>query len=136
MSRPAPDEPTGTSLPEKPAPVQSNMPPQAGQQQQQHLQPLELPQPEPFRPSRAFTLGKLTLASFNFVFAIITLGLAVGLVTWSIEFESFIGAIIVAVVVSTDPEPRTHLGPQSPTLLFGICRLTIPPHRVPRPASR
>lgn len=101
MEQPTAEQSTERQLPEKPSAVQFNMPQHQHQQQQQHFQPVELPKVEPFKPSKPFSVGKVTLASFNFVFAIITLGLSLGLITLAWSFDSFIGVIIAASAVSS-----------------------------------
>lgn len=64
---------------------------------QQHFQPLGLPKVEPFAPSKPFSVAKLVLGGFNLVFAIIALGLSLGLVSTSFTFDTFIVVIIMAV---------------------------------------
>lgn len=92
-------------LPEKPRAAQLGTPHQhatqsTGFQGQPQFQPLELPQTEHFRPSRPFTVGKVTLASFHLVFAIIALGLSLGLISFGWESDSLLGDIIAAAAVS------------------------------------
>lgn len=89
--------------PVKPAPalVNSAHNPHPGQNQQ--FQPAQLNTGgDAFRPSRSFSLGKLTLACFNFVFAIIVLGLSVGNITVAL-FDGIM-LILAASLVST-PHP-------------------------------
>lgn len=105
MEQPTAEQPVERQLPEKPSAVQFHMPQQNSSQpvgQQPQYQPLELPKVEPFKPSKPFSVGKVTLASFNFVFAIITLGLSLGFVSLAWSFDSFIGVIIAAVAVSPE----------------------------------
>ncbi|KAF3766812.1 hypothetical protein M406DRAFT_350271 [Cryphonectria parasitica EP155] len=94
------------SIPEKPAPAQfSNMPSSQTAQpavRQSQFQPIELPPVEKFKPSRPFSLGKLVLGGFNLVFAVITLGLSVGVITQFYYFDAWLGAIIMAAAVAED----------------------------------
>lgn len=109
MENPPSTQPGG---PEKPAAVRFSSPAQhAGSQHaQQHLQPIELPRPEPFRTSKPFAVAKLALGSFNLTFAIIALGLSLGVITTVSAFDSFLGAIICISLVS----PRNPRGCGNP----------------------
>lgn len=94
---------TDTTLPEKPAAVQHSMPQHTVSQaagQQPHFQPYELPKVEPFRPSKPFSVAKVTIASCNVIFAITALGLAVGLICVDWAYDSILGDIIAAAAVS------------------------------------
>ncbi|PSR81441.1 hypothetical protein BD289DRAFT_439170 [Coniella lustricola] len=72
--------------------------PQAGTPYSQPLKPFSVPKPAPFQTSRTFVIGKLVLAGCTFLFAIITLGLAVAMaVAWP-AYISMIAAVIVAIV--------------------------------------
>lgn len=85
---------------QQPAPVaEKPAGPQAhGQHPQwQQWQP---PKPEPFKPSKPFSVGKVALATANFVFAVITLGLSLALVTQYTLLDSWLSAIIAAAAVS------------------------------------
>ncbi|KAI3391448.1 hypothetical protein diail_7337 [Diaporthe ilicicola] len=85
------------SGPEKPTAARMSTPGHAANHQQpapQQFQPVELPKPEPFRTSKPFAVAKFALGSFNLVFAIVALGLTLGLVTDSYAFDSFIAVII------------------------------------------
>lgn len=100
---------SGTNIPEKAAAAAQFGTPQqdarpVAQQTQYH--PLELPKIEKFKPSKPFSVGKLTLACFNLVFAIITLGLSLGIVSLAFSYDSSIGVIIAAVAVSILPVPE------------------------------
>ncbi|POS80242.1 hypothetical protein DHEL01_v201367 [Diaporthe helianthi] len=80
-------------VPEKPAVARFSTPAQPAQQQ---FQPLEnLPTgAAPFKPTKPFSVAKLVLGSFNLVFAIIALGLSLGLITSMVSFGSFLGIVI------------------------------------------
>lgn len=112
QSAPA-SEPT---LPERPASARLTTAAQAtsqqtGQQQRPPMpqfQPCEITGVQPFRPSKPFSVAKLVLGCFNLVFAIIALGLSLGLVTMSSTFDSFIGVIIMAVTVRQQLSPPPH----------------------------
>ncbi|CAN8101991.1 unnamed protein product [Discula destructiva] len=82
-------------LPEKPAPAQLNSN-HGYTNQPQQFRAMELPKAEPFRPSKPFSVGKLTLACCNFVFALIVLGLSIGIITTG-SFD-LIGVIIAAAL--------------------------------------
>ncbi|ROV97988.1 hypothetical protein VMCG_07045 [Cytospora schulzeri] len=85
------------TLPEKPAAARFSTPAHAPYQlSQQQFQPLELPKVEPYKPSKPFAVAKLVLGGFNVVFAIIALGLSLGLVSSSYAFDAFIIVIIIA----------------------------------------
>lgn len=94
---------TQPSGPEKPAAARLSSPPQPanGQHAQQNMQPLEIPKPEPFRISKPFAVSKFVLGSFNLVFAIIALGLTLGLLSTSYNMTSFIGVVICMALVRT-----------------------------------
>lgn len=85
-------EQPSSPLPEKPRASQ----PTGGYQSQPQFQPLELPQPERFKPSKVFTVGKVALASFSLVFAIAALGLSLSLILLDWQFDSFLTNIIAA----------------------------------------
>ncbi|KAK2614665.1 hypothetical protein N8I77_001471 [Diaporthe amygdali] len=87
---------TQPSGPEKPAAARFSTPNEAvnNQPAPQQFQPMELPKPEPFKTSKPFAVAKLVLGSFNLVFAVVALGLTLGLVTTSYSLDSFIGVII------------------------------------------
>lgn len=89
------------TLPEKPVAARFSTPVHATYQQpgQQQFQPLEIPKTEPFTPSKPFSVAKLVLGGFNLAFAIIALGLSLGLVSTSFSFDTFIVVIIMAVTV-------------------------------------
>ncbi|KAG6355645.1 hypothetical protein INS49_003607 [Diaporthe citri] len=94
MENPSSTQPGG---PEKPAAARFSTPAQPvnGQYaQQQQPQPIELPRAEPFKTSKPFAVAKFVLGSFNLAFAIIALGLTLGVVTTSFSMDSFIGVII------------------------------------------
>lgn len=105
MENPPSTQPGG---PEKPAAVRFSSPaqPPNAQHGQQHLQPIELPVPEPFKTSKPFAFAKLALGSFNLAFAIIALGLSLGVITTVSAFDSLFGAIICISLVS----PRNPRG--------------------------
>lgn len=109
MESPSTTQPSG---PEKPAAARLSSAPQPanGQHAQQNLQPLEIPKPEPFRISKPFAVSKLVLGSFNLVFAIIALGLTLGLVSTSYNMTSFIGVVICMALVRTSA-PRNMVKP-------------------------
>lgn len=93
---------------EKPATARFSTPARpAQQQQQQHFQPLEsLPTRAPtFKTSKPFSVAKFVLGSFNLVFAIIALGLSLGLIMSLISFSSLIGIVICLSLVRP---PLTH----------------------------
>lgn len=100
MENPSSTQPVG---PEKPAAARFSTPAQPvnGQyaQQQQQFQPIDLPRAEPFKTSKPFALAKFVLGSFNLAFAIIALGLTLGVVTTSFSMDSFIGVIICLSLV-------------------------------------
>lgn len=96
-------QPSGS---EKPAAARFSSPPQHAngqhaQQHLQHLQPVGLPTPEPFRNSKPFAVSKLVLGSLNLAFAIIALGLTLGLVSTAYRLSSFIGVVICMSLVRT-----------------------------------
>lgn len=99
----APDQ----SLPEKPVTARFITPAHATNQQpgQQQFYPVDMPKLEPFVPSKPFSVAKLVLGGFNLVFAIIALGVSLGVVTAGFSFDSFIVVIIIAVTVRL-PQPR------------------------------
>lgn len=112
MESPSTTQPSG---PEKPGAARLSSPPQPanGQHAQQNLQnlgPLEIPQPEPFRTSKPFAVSKFVLGSFNLAFAIIALGLTLGLISTSYNLTSFIGVVICMALVRTSP-PRNMVRP-------------------------
>lgn len=91
-------------MPEKPAPAQVNNTSQHHRSAQPaQFQPIDLPKPEPFRPSKPFSVGKVVLATFNFVFAAIVLGLSIGVLT--IALYDIVVAIIAGVMVCNSPHP-------------------------------
>lgn len=98
MENPSGTQPSG---PEKPAAARFSTPPHPanGQHPQQQFQSLELPKVEPFRTSKPFAVAKFVLGSFNLAFAIIALGLGLGIVTASYSLDSFIGVIICLSLV-------------------------------------
>lgn len=104
MDNPSSTQPSG---PEKPAGARFSTPaqPANGQHPQQHFQPLELPQAEPFKTSKPFAMAKFVLGSFNLAFAIIALGLSIGVVTTAYSWSSFIGVIICLSLVRGAPAP-------------------------------
>lgn len=94
--------------PEKPATARLSSPaqPANGQPTQQHFQPIDaLPRAEPFKSTKPFAVGKLVLGSFNLVFAIVALGLSLGLAMPTYEMSSFIGVIMCACLVRNPPKP-------------------------------
>lgn len=100
------------NLPEKPVAARFGTPPAHAMNQQpgqQQFQRVELPKVEPFMPSRPFSLAKLVLGAFNLVFAIIALGLSLGLVTASFTFDSF---IVVLIILATVTSPAIQAMPQ------------------------
>ncbi|KAJ4424088.1 hypothetical protein N0V82_001335 [Gnomoniopsis sp. IMI 355080] len=78
---PTSQPPSEANIPEKPAPAQVNNNTARNHQSMQpvQFQPMDVPKPEPFRPSKPYSVGKLTLSTFNFVFAVIVLGLSIGI---------------------------------------------------------
>lgn len=94
-----PQQPTEANLPEKPAPAQVNTTPHYNRYtlQPAQFQPLDAPKPEPFRPSKSFSVGKLILNCANFLFAIIVLGLSIGVLT--VELYDIAVIIIAGVMV-------------------------------------
>ena len=102
MENPSSTQPGG---PEKPAAARFSTPAQPvnGHPAQQQFQPIELPRAEPFKTSKPFAVAKLVLGSFNLVFAIIALGLSLGVVTTSFSLDSFIGVIICLSLVRPPP---------------------------------
>ncbi|KAJ4385624.1 hypothetical protein N0V93_010053 [Gnomoniopsis smithogilvyi] len=69
------------NMPEKPAPAQVNTARHHQSLQLAQFQPIDMPKPKPFRPSKPYSVSKVTLGTFNFVFAIIVLGLSIGILT-------------------------------------------------------
>lgn len=118
MADPTATQPTHeASMPETSAPTQFYT---AQQQHHHHHQSAQPPhsQPEPldllkaepfrpsqFRPSKPFSVGKLTLASCNSVFAIAALGLSIGILT--IALYDMIGVLIAGTMVRNSPPPPT-----------------------------
>lgn len=97
-----PQQPTEANLPEKPAPAQvNNTPNNRYTLHPAQFQPLDAPKPEPFRPSKSFSVGKLILGIANFVFAIIVLGLGIGALT--VELYDLVIIIIADVMVRIPP---------------------------------
>lgn len=90
--------------PEKPAAARLST---AAQPAQQQFQPLEsLPTRAPtFKTTKPFAIAKFVLGSFNLVFAIITLGLCLGLITSAISFSSLLGITICLSLVRPPPFP-------------------------------
>lgn len=96
--------------PEKPAAARLSSPaqPANGQPTQQHFQPIDvIPKAEPFKPAKPFAVAKLVLGSFNLVFAIVALGLSLGLVMPTYAMSSFVGVIICACLVRPPPPKKT-----------------------------
>lgn len=106
MDNPSSTQPSSGS--EKPAAARFSTPAQPvnGQHPQQHFQPLELPQAEPFKTSKPFAVAKFVLGSFNLAFAIIALGLSIGVVTTAYSWSSFVGIIICLSLVRGGPPAR------------------------------
>lgn len=101
-------QPTEANYPEKPAPAQvNNAPYNRYTLQPARFQPLDAPKAEPFRPSKSFSVGKLILGVANFIFAIIVLGLSIGVLT--VELYDLVIIIIAAVMVSTTRRKRLLL---------------------------
>ncbi|KAG8160933.1 hypothetical protein KVR01_009197 [Diaporthe batatas] len=90
MENPPSTQPGGT---EKPAAARLSTPAQPAQQQFQPLESLPTRAPT-FQTSKPFSIAKLVLGSFNLVFAIIALGLSLGLIMSTVTFSSFIGIAI------------------------------------------
>lgn len=99
-----PQQPHEANLPEKPVPTQVNnaMPHHHDNRytlQPAHFQPLDAPKPEPFRSTKSFSVGKLILGCSNFVFAIIVLGLSIGII--NLETYDAVLVIITGAMVRT-----------------------------------
>lgn len=119
MENPSSTQPAG---PEKPAAARFSTPaqPANGQHaQQQQPQPIDLPRAEPFKTSKPFAVAKFVLGSFNLAFAIIALGLTLGIVTSSFSMDSFIGVIICLSLVR-DGTPSLVLGEHEKNPTLGI----------------
>lgn len=105
--------PTEANSPEKSAPGQVNNTARNHQSKQPaQFQPMDVPKPEPFRPSKPYSIGKITLSTCNFVFALIVLGLSIGILT--IKTYDIVLMLIAAVMVRY----KTHLPPPLCTRLL------------------
>lgn len=95
-------QPSEATTPEKTAPAQLNtMPPHNRYTlQPAQFQPLDAPKPGPFRPSKMFSMGKLVLGTANFTFAIIVLGLSIGVLT--VELYDIVVIITAGVMVRSN----------------------------------
>lgn len=110
-------------LPEKPASVRhstgahaANQQPALQQYQQpQPFRPCDLPKPEPYKPSKPFSVAKLVLGCCNLVFAILCLALSLSLIAQPYDFDGYIVEIIIAVTVcfSHAEQATFHIPPLS-----------------------